>query len=568
MPTSVIETRHDLKARVMTRPIPKILLFLSKHLKAHRLQVSLNIIVGSALVALDLSFVWASKLAIDIATHATRFATLKQAFVLIACIMLVRITLVVLSRWIRSLLGVKAQNSMRIKVFSHLLRCRWEEMKKYHTGNLTNRLERDVTDIVNFITESVPSFVTTSLQFIGAFLFLFFMDSTLACIVVLVIPFFLISSKLYFKKMRKLTHDVRDDESRIQSTLQETLGHAMVVKTMRRVEHFIGQLSGQQKQLHGRVLTRTKYSSVSAGLLSIGFATGYFIAFAWGTVSLQRGLISYGALLAFIQLVGQIQLPVRNLSRFIPIFITSFTAAERLMDVEDIELEDQTEPIELQGPLSIRLEGVTFAYGEGSRKIFSQFDHTFKAGSVTAIMGETGAGKTTLIRLLLSLVRPLEGRIMVIDANKQPHLSSPALRGNFAYVPQGNSLFSGTIRTNLWLGNPQATDDEMREALHLAAADFVFQKSKGLDTPCGESGDGLSEGQAQRIAIARALLSKGQIYIFDEATSSLDAQTEKTVLKNIIEARPNATHIFITHRQEVLRYADQTISLDYKHKLV
>ena len=545
----------------MTRPLPHIIRYLITQLRGHSLQITLNTTVGILLVLLDLAFVWATKLAIDVATHNTTAVTLHQAFLLIALIMFTRIVLGLSSRWIRAILGVKAQNSMRQHLFNRLLRCKWTELKTYHTGNLTNRIEHDVNDVVNFVTESIPSFITTLAQFIGAFFFLFFMDSTLAIIIVCVIPFFIISSKLYIKKMRKLSHQARDEESKIQSTIQESLQHVMIIKTLQRVAYFTNKLTSQQAQLHQIILSRTRYATISSSLLNLGFATGYFVTFVWGATSLSKGLITYGAMLAFIQLVGQIQGPVRNLSKFIPIFITSFTATERLMDIENIAQEEANTPTKLLPSVGVQLSNLTFQYTTSSRLIFNNFSYSFPAGSITAIVGETGAGKTTLIRLLLSLIQPTEGKIALIDGSGKEFTMRPDLRANFAYVPQGNTLFSGTIRSNLLLGKPDATDEELKTALHTAAADFVYKKAKGLETPCGEAGDGLSEGQAQRIAIARALLADGNVFIFDEATSSLDPTTEETVLQRIVTHFANRTLIFITHRPLVLKYVTQKLKL-------
>lgn len=545
----------------MTRPLPHIIRYLITQLRGHSLQITLNTTVGILLVLLDLAFVWATKLAIDVATHNTTAVTLHQAFLLIALIMFTRIVLGLSSRWIRAILGVKAQNSMRQHLFNRLLRCKWTELKTYHTGNLTNRIEHDVNDVVNFVTESIPSFITTLAQFIGAFFFLFFMDSTLAIIIVCVIPFFIISSKLYIKKMRKLSHQARDEESKIQSTIQESLQHVMIIKTLQRVGYFTNRLTSQQAQLHQIILSRTRYATISSSLLNLGFATGYFVTFVWGATNLSKGLITYGAMLAFIQLVGQIQGPVRNLSKFIPIFITSFTATERLMDIENIAQEEANTPTKLLPSVGVQLSNLTFQYTTSSRLIFNNFSYSFPAGSITAIVGETGAGKTTLIRLLLSLIQPTEGKITLIDGSGKEFTMRPDLRANFAYVPQGNTLFSGTIRSNLLLGKPDATDEELKTALHTAAADFVYKKAKGLETPCGEAGDGLSEGQAQRIAIARALLADGNVFIFDEATSSLDPTTEETVLQRIVTHFANRTLIFITHRPLVLKYVTQKLKL-------
>lgn len=536
--------------------------YLLGRLRGNLTQAILNTLVGVVLVVLDLLFVWGTKQAIDVATGQSVRFSLTQALGIIAAILVLRVLLSIASRWIRAVLGVRAQNAMRHRLFTRLLNARWIQLRRYHTGNLTNRLEQDVADVVAFVTESLPAFVTTCVQLIGAFIFLYVMDSTLALIVVSIVPFFIVSSKLYMRRMRALTHERRDIESHVQSIVQETLQHMLVVKLLQRVPHFSRQLADEQRRLYGCTLRQARFATFSSSLLSAGFSAGYFVTFSWGVWRLASGAITYGAMLAFIQLVGQIQGPARALSKFVPIFISSFTAAERLMELERIEQEDSGSGQLLPGAVGIEVSDLTFAYAPGLRQVLSHFSHTFAPGSVTVILGETGSGKTTLIRLLLALHAPQSGTITLTAADGSRTAMNTSARCNFAYVPQGNTLFSGTVRSNLLLGNPEAGEAQLREALHTAAADFVFDNPLGLDAPCGEAGDGLSEGQAQRIAIARALLAaRGGIIIFDEATSALDDETERTVLARVVSRYHDHTLLFVTHRQAVLQYATDTITL-------
>ncbi len=542
-------------------PYGQLLQWLWNTWKGYRAQAFLNTIVGIVMVLTDLLFVYATKLSIDIATGSENRFSLSQTIGLLISVILLQLLLRIASRWIRATLGVKAQNRMQRFLFAKLLNSQWKPLRKFHSGDLLNRMERDVTDVVGFLTESIPSFISTCLQFLGAFLFLFIMDRTLACIVVLVIPFFILSSKLYVRKMRRLTHDVRESESRIQSIIQESLQHVLIIKTLERTDTLVEKLGDRQKQLRKEVITKTKYATVSSGLMNFGFAAGYLFTFIWGVTSLQQGVISYGALIAFIQLVGQIQGPVRTLTKFIPVFIGAFTATERLIQLSDIPAEDLKNMHRISAKAGLHLCNLSFSYSGKSRCLFDHFDYEFPAGSVTAILGETGSGKTTLIRLLLALEKPTSGTVLIGENGKQSYPVSPATRCNFSYVPQGNTLLSGTIRQNLLLSAPNATDEQLRDALHDAAATFVFELPDGLDTVCGEMGYGLSEGQAQRIAIARALLRPAPILLLDEATSSLDTQTEKCVIRNIIKRYSGRTILFITHRPEVLKYATQKLVL-------
>ena len=529
--------------------------------QGHRMQAGLNVIVGLAQVVTELALVWVTKLTIDAATGQSQRICVTTGLMLMVLAIVTEMSLGIASRWIRAVLGVRAQNKMQRNFFERLLRSEWVGLRRFHTGDLLNRMVRDVSDVIRFLTESLPSLLIAIFQFFGAFLFLYIMDRRLAVIVVLILPIFLVMSRLYVRRMRTISHRVRDLEARVQSIVQESLQHSLLLKSLVRGREMETKLEDTQCELRREVVHRTKYATISGGVMNLGFAAGYIFSFSWGVLSLQQGLITYGALLAFVQLVGQIQRPVRTLAHFIPVFIGSFTATERLMQLDEIPLEEETPNAPTPPPVGIRVEDLHYAYSDGGRAILEDLTYDFPPGSVSAIVGETGAGKTTLIRLMLSVLHPTAGRLSLYTDGRETPLSS-ATRCNFAYVPQGNTLLSGTIRENLLLGNPQATEEDMRDALQTAAADFVWQRSDGLDTRCGEVGDGFSEGQAQRISIARALLADAPVMLFDEATSSLDAQTEREVVRRIVEKKGDATLIFVTHRPEVLKYCSQTLKLN------
>lgn len=536
-----------------------IFIWLFNTWKGYKLQTIINIAIGILLVFTDLAFVWGTKLCIDIATHNNTRFSLKSAITLLIILLITQLLLSYASKWVKATLGAKSTCQMQKDNYRHLLQCDWSALKQYHSGDILNRLEKDIDSIVTFLTESIPSLLATVTRLIGAFLILYIMNKTLALIIIIICPLFLIISKLYVKKTRLITHDIRTSESKIQTTIQEGLQHITVLKTFGKTLWATEILNETQNNLKKGIKNKTIYSSISSLTMNFGFSAGYIITFTWGVLNLENEIITYGALIAFMQLIGQIQAPIRNLSRYIPIFINAFTASERIIELQAIKQEKLFYKPLLKGDVGIELKNVTFQYPKG-RHIFENFSYNFTPHSKTAIVGETGKGKTTLIRLVLSLLHPQKGCIEIY--NKTTRLSLTNLsRNNFSYVPQGNTLLNGTIKSNLILGNEYATETDMVNALTAACANFVFNSEKGLDMPCGEGGNGLSEGQAQRISIARALLKPCSILIMDEATSSLDEDTEKNVIKNITNLYPEKTIIFITHRPEILKYCTHVLHL-------
>ncbi|MBO4786186.1 MAG: ABC transporter ATP-binding protein [Prevotella sp.] len=554
-----MKVKELLKMEDSRYPVRQILRWLWRAWRGNRLQAGLNAILGLVGVAVSLSQVWAVQHAIDVAAHTIE-GSLYWAVALMGALILCDFALHIASIWVRNILGIRAQNRMQQRMLDRILRSEWHGKERFHSGDIINRLEGDVGNVVGFLTETIPSTLSVLAMFLGAFFYLFSMDALLAVLIIVMLPIFILVSKVYIKQMRKLTRKVRDSDSKVQSVLQETVQNRMIIKTLESDSFMVDKLENTQSELRHNVVKRTIFSVISNLILNFGFALGYLIAFLWSAMRMYNHTLSFGGMTAFLQLVAKIQGPARSLTKLVPAFVSVFTAAERLMELEENPLEEQGDPIEMDSPCGVRLDDVSYAYTDEDGDVVKNLPFDFFPGSCTAILGETGAGKTTLVRMILALIKPRSGNAVIYNKEKE-HALSPLLRCNFVYVPQGNTLLSGTIRENLRLGRVEASEEDMNEALRQACADFVFSLPQGIDTICSESGGGLSEGQAQRIAIARALLRKGSIMLFDEATSALDPDTERQLLKNILEKR-DKTIIFITHRPAVVDYCDQSLHIE------
>lgn len=535
----------------------RLLLWIWKASRGVRGRILLCTLIGCISVACSLLFVLFSKNAIDIAT-GVREGQLLHYGIAMGVLILFEIVLHAVDNWIANRLDVEMRNTFRTRFFGLLLQSEWQGKERYHSGDVLNRMVQDLGAVVSVITTTIPFAVITVIQLVASFCFLYSMDRTLAIVLVLILPFFSLLSRIYITRMRRMTKAVRESESRIHSVMQESLQHKTIVKTLEQSGGMMQRLAGWQERLLGEVIQRTRFSVLSRGLVSIGFSAGYLTAFLWGVFSIQGGVITFGVMTAFLQLVGRIQRPLADLARMIPTLVSALTSAERLMELEELPMEPTGEAVRMVGKAGVRLSDVSFQYDDGEEEVITHLTEDFPPGSLTAILGETGAGKTTLVRLILALVRPTAGRVTLYDGMREVEVS-PQTRGNLVYVPQGNTLFSGTIRDNLLLGRPDATDEELWEVLRIACAEFVLSLPEGLDTACGEQGGGLSEGQAQRIAIARSLLRPGSVLLLDEATSALDPETERRMLERLTDARDGRTVIFVTHRTAVLEYCERVL---------
>lgn len=522
-------------------------------------RILLSVLAGTFRIGVSLAFVWLCKHLIDIATRQTEGNIATGLLLMVGCVAL-QLLLSSLVSWLYALTEISLRNKLRQHLLEHMLKSRWTGREAFHSGDMLNRMEEDVSIVTGLLAGSIPSAGITLFQLAGAAWFLACLDRRLALVILSITPLALVFSKLYMQRMRSLTREIRTTDSRIQSHLQENLQHRTLISTLECTSMAADAMSVLQSGLKRLVMRRNSFSIFSNFMVQMGFALGYVTAFAWGVYGLNSGTVTFGILTAFLQLVSQVQRPIVELSRQVPAFVNALTSVERIDELYSLPLEEQGRSIILQGKPGIRLEDVTFVYPDGKRKVLERFTHDFKPGSLTAVLGETGSGKSTLVRLILALLQPDEGSVTLYDEFQSIPATS-LTRGNFVYVPQGNTLVSGTLRDNLLLGNPEATDKQLYEVLHTAAADFVYELPQGLETPCGEMGAGLSEGQAQRIAIARGLLRLGNIVLLDEPTSSLDSDTERTLLERLSHTMQGKTLIIITHQEQTARFCNAVVRM-------
>ena len=544
----------------MSGSLGKYLRWLWSYSKGVRQALVWNVVLGIGTVGLNLLFIWLCKSLVDIATgNIQGNIYLYSGIILLVVVM--RLAFSAISLRLENVTLAKLNFNIRSSLYSNLMQSRWMGRDDLHSGDTLNRLMSDVDKVADAICSELPSFMTTLFQIVAAFVFFCLLQWELAVVLILLIPAFMAFSKLFFRKMRVLTSRIRSSESKVQSHIQESLQHKTVVQSMETGEFMQDRLDSLQEVEYGQILDRTRFNIFARTMVGAAFNIGYIIAFLWGVFGIWKGSITFGVMTAFLQLVGQIQGPAVRLTRQVPAFANATASIDRLMALENSPKEEKGDPVVIPGVAGIRLENVTFRYDGEGRYIFKDFSFDFPPGSRTAIVGETGVGKSTMVRLMMALLEPQQGKV-VLYGNGLEAVASALTRRNLVYVPQGNSLFSGTIRDNLRLGDPEASEDDMKRVLEIAAAEFVFDLPDGLDTVCGEGGTGLSEGQAQRIAIARGLLRPGSILLLDEFSSSLDPDTEDRLMRNLIAVKDEKTMVFITHRQKISEFCKNTLSLE------
>ena len=521
-------------------------LWLWRNSRGIRWNTVVRIVSGIGQVALGLLMVWLSRKFIDETIRTGTADDVLHMVLLLVLTVLGGVLLRQVGYWLTTTAGVHQSNALRLRIFSSLFRRQLYTEQELHSGDVTSRLVKDIETISSVCTDTVPQIAITFIQLCGAFLLMRWFDARLAWALLLLTPMAIVFGKLISRRLRKMTLDIREDESRIQMQVQESMEHNAVLRSLGSEQWVTDRLESMQQRLKGNVMRRMRFTVVMRVIMGCVFGLGYLLAFVWGGICLRNGTITFGVMTSFLQLVGMIQHPILQLLNMVPTVIHCTASIDRLEELEQVEEKEiRVNPCQSVPEKTVRLDDVSFRYANGDSEILQHFSHQFAPGTKTAIMGQTGIGKTTLFRLILGFIQPTSGRVEV--------------GGTICYVPQGNTLMSGTIRYNLQLAKPDATDEELRQVLHTACADFVFDLEDGLDTELGERGCGLSEGQAQRIAIARGLLHGGDILLLDEISSSLDEPTERELYSRIFAAHPNKTMLFITHRPTVCQLCDESI---------
>lgn len=443
--------------------------------------------------------------------------------------------------------------------FRNLYSIRVSQHQKLHSGDALSRLTADVSSMANTVTNSVPLFVFSIIQFIATSLYLSWINPYLTFFIILIMPIAVVVGKNYNKLLIPLSFDIRVKDSKISQFMLEHLQQYEVLNALGQKNVVKNTLGSLCDNLFSIIKKRINVEVAVDTLIESGFSAGYLVVLIWGVWGMRENSFSYAQLIAFIQLIGQIQRPVIMIKSQYPLIINGVASICRLKEIEELPKEEEN-IMHLEGCLGIKLDNLCYRYSADKPYIYYNFTYNIIPSSFTVIMGETGIGKSTLFRLILSFAIPNSGKVFLYNDKTQIE-ANETLRNNIAYVPQGNSIISGTIKYNLLLGNQNATDENLKHALHVACADFVTTLPNGIETEIGEGGFGLSEGEAHRISIARALLKDAPILLLDEPTAAVDDSTEESMMKRIKESLVGKTIIIITHNINVCKYATNILNL-------
>lgn len=492
------------------------------------------------------------------------------ALVFFVLMQLSQIAISAISGRITAKVSIRVNQQITAEVYDSLLQTDWQALSAYHSGDLLTRVVGDVSTVSSSILGWLPELLTRLVQFVGILCVIVYFDTTLALLALLSAPVTLLMGRYAVSKMYRHSRQMRQLNSEMTVFNEESFQNIQLIKSFHQTEAYSQRHRDLQKRYKDASMDYNRFTIHKNTVLSLVGTVVALVCFIWSIYRLKTGHITFGTMTLFLQLSGVLSGAFSALAGLIPGAINAATAAGRIMAIVQLPEEDRGGETaadafmqkHADALLSIRAQDLCCHYDDG-REILSHCDFQANGGEIVTFVGPSGEGKTTLLRLLLGLIRPQKGTLEICAPDGETIPVSAATRKLFGYVPQGNILFSGTIGENLRLINPQATDRQIYEALALACAeDFVRQLPLGLDTPVQEQG-GLSEGQLQRLCIARALLSDAPILLLDEATSALDMQTEHQVLENILRCQKNRTLIVTTHRPSVLKISHRIYQIHH-----
>lgn len=459
---------------------------------------------------------------------------------------------------------VKIENRLKENMLLKLLSKQYEEILEFHTGELMNRFTSDIEFVVAGLISFIPQVISLFTKIIAGLGVLFYMDKNLTLGILLAGLLVIVLGRIYSLKFRYLHKQIQHTGGVVRSFMQECLDNVIVVKSYNNEDLIKEQLVLKQEQyFHAKVKQNTISNLASTGIYII-MSTGYYVTLSYGALQISKGVLTFGTLMAFLQILNQIKGPFRNVSGLLPQYESMIASAQRLREIENLKNEDRQHSNVIIDEFYEKFESIDFincSFAYKDKVVFEKINIRIKQGAVMAIVGESGQGKTTLFHLLMGLYQVNSGDIYWRLKDKKIKLDA-STRSLFAYVPQGNLILSGTIKDNIMFGNPRASETQLKEVIRISCLDSVLEKLKyGIETELKEHGSGLSQGQNQRIAIARALLSEAPILLLDECTSSLDAETEYRLLKNLREYHKK-TVLCISHRQAAIMACDGIIKIE------
>ncbi|MGN1319448.1 MAG: ABC transporter ATP-binding protein [Lachnospirales bacterium] len=461
---------------------------------------------------------------------------------------------------------IRAVGKITVKIkqelFAKLINKKWTSVNKYHSGEILNRFTSDVDVVVNGVVSIVPNAIALGTRLVAGMAVLFAIDFKFTLIVVCFGVVVFAASKVYSKHFKYLHKENQRARGVVNSYIQECMENLVVIKSFANFSVVSSKLLERQNKYLKLMYKKQRISNVANTAIYILFTGSYYAALVWGAFNISVGVLSFGTLTAFLQILDQIKSPMKDISGLVPAFYSAVASGERLMELENLEDEKVIEYSKSADEIykdfkSLNFKNVSFAYKD--ENVLENASAIIRKGELVAIAGPSGIGKSTMMKLILGLIEPDKGEIYLDTISGKIPLDA-GLRKLFAYVPQGNMLLSGTIKENISFCNPNASDEEIIKASKLAMVwDFINEQPDGINTVVGERGLGLSEGQVQRISVARALLSDAPILLFDEATSALDEKTERNLIDNL-KTLNNKTCIFISHKHRTIKMCDRIIS--------